>query len=188
MSPRRHSLKSHQRGATLIIGLILLTLIALAVSTAFLMNSTNLQSVGNMQRRDESIATANFATEQVISGLQTTVSAGTAFAADEINIDVDRDGTNDYTVTVDAPVCMEARPIGAGGCPGGPYCSSATLPGLTPPGGSLELLLEIGATARDTRSGTSNNDSVVRVVQGVRLLIPDARKCTYCPDATCTPP
>ena len=40
---------------------------------------------------------ANFATEQVISGLQTTVSAGTAFVPDEINVDVDRDGTNDYT-------------------------------------------------------------------------------------------
>lgn len=185
MKPQRGSIRTGQRGATLIIGLILLTLIALAVSTAFLMNSSNLQSVGNMQRRDESVATANFATEQVISGLQTAVSAGTAFATDEINVDVDRDGTNDYTVTVDAPVCMEARTVAGGGTG---YGSSTSLPGLTPPGGSLELLLEIGATARDTRSGTSNNDSQVQVVQGVRVLIAESQKCTYCPDATCPPP
>lgn len=185
MTSRRPASCTSQRGATLIIGLILLTLIALAVSTAFLMNSSNLQSVGNMQRRDESIATANFATEQVISGLQTTVSAGTAFVPDEINVDVDRDGTNDYTVTVDAPVCVEARTVSGGGSG---FSSSTSLPGLTPPGGSLELLLEIGATARDTRSGISNNDSVVRVVQGVRLMIPDTQMCTYCPDTSCPPP
>lgn len=172
--------RRRQRGATLVIGLILLTLIALAVSSAFLMSSSNLQSVGNMQRRDESIATANFATEQVISGIQATVSAGTAFAADEINVDVDRDGTNDFTVTVDAPVCLEARIVGGSGTGSG---SSVTLPGLTAPGGSLELLLDIGATARDTRSG--GEDAAVRVNQGVRVLIPDTLKCTYCPDATC---
>ena len=174
MNQRLVCSRSGQRGATLVIGLILLTLIALAVSTAFLMSSSNLQSVGNMQRRDESIATANFASEQVISGIQSAISAGTPFVADEINVDVDRDGTNDYQILVAQPSCIEAKPIAGSGQ--GNQCSINVPCNI--PGGSLEILLDISAEAKDVRSAGSDSRVVVR--QGIRVLIPESLKCTYC--------
>jgi len=57
----------NQRGATLIVGLIMLVLITLMVLSAFTMSSSNLKSVGNMQSRDEATAAANVALEQVLS-------------------------------------------------------------------------------------------------------------------------
>ena len=56
-----------QQGITLIVGLIMLVLITLIVTSAFMLSHTNLKSVGNMQFRDESIAAANVAIEQVLA-------------------------------------------------------------------------------------------------------------------------
>ena len=65
----RIALPRAQRGVTLIIGLIMLVLITLMVTTAFMLSNTNLKAVGNMQFRDEAIAAANVATEDVLSSL-----------------------------------------------------------------------------------------------------------------------
>ena len=51
----RHS----QRGITLFVGLIMLVLITLMVTSAFTLSTSNLKSVGNMQARDEAIAAAD---------------------------------------------------------------------------------------------------------------------------------
>ena len=48
-----------QHGATLVVGLIMLVLITLMVTSAFMLSSINLKSVGNMQFRDEAVAAAN---------------------------------------------------------------------------------------------------------------------------------
>ena len=56
-----------QSGATLIVGLIMLVLITVIVLSAFTFSSSNLKSVGNMQIREEALAAANLATEQVIA-------------------------------------------------------------------------------------------------------------------------
>ncbi len=58
--------RSPQRGATLIIGLIMIVLISLIVINAFTLSSSNFKSVVNMQIRDEASAAANQAVEQVI--------------------------------------------------------------------------------------------------------------------------
>ena len=47
-----------QDGATLAVGMIMLTLITVLVTSAFNLSTTNLAAVGNMQFRDEAIAVA----------------------------------------------------------------------------------------------------------------------------------
>lgn len=88
-----------QRGATLVVGLIMLVLLTLVIVSAFTLSSGNLKAVGNLQFREEAIAAANVAIEQVI---------GTDFAAvnqiTTVNVDIDGDGSTDYTVDVGGPV------------------------------------------------------------------------------------
>lgn len=164
-----------QKGATLIIGLILLTLIAMAVSTAFMMSSTNLKAVGNMQSRDEALAAANDAIEAVISTQLKTV--GTVFnapVADQRLVDIDRDGVNDYTVNIDQPVCLESAQASAGSSEGSG--TSLTLGSGYSSTVSYRTLWEIRATAADTRSGAK-----VVIRQGVRVTLTDAQKTAHCP-------
>ncbi len=58
-----------QQGAALLIGMIMLLLITLTVTAAFNLSSSNLKSVGNLQTRNEAVAAANRAIEEVASGL-----------------------------------------------------------------------------------------------------------------------
>lgn len=96
-----------QRGVTLIVGLIMLVLITLMVTSAFMLSNTNLKSVGNMQFRDEAIAAANVALERVVSADFTLVPLVTTHA-----IDIDNDGTsNEYTVIVSQPTCIKSLGI-----------------------------------------------------------------------------
>ena len=102
----RTTLPSRQRGVTLVVGLIMLVLITLVVTSAFTLSSTNLKAVGNMQFRDEAVAAANVAIERVMSADFTLAPAATSQ-----NVDIDQDGTVDYIVNVQAPVCVRAAPI-----------------------------------------------------------------------------
>jgi hypothetical protein len=95
--------RAGQAGATLVVALIMLALITLLVVNAFTLSSSNLKAVGNMQSRDESIAAANQALEIVVSSPFTN-----APAAQEINVDINKDGTNDYTVAISTPRCIKA--------------------------------------------------------------------------------
>lgn len=56
-----------QRGVTLFVGLIMLILLTLLGISAFQSSNTNLKIVGNMQVRQETLAAAQTATEQVLS-------------------------------------------------------------------------------------------------------------------------
>jgi len=95
--------RADQAGATLVVALIMLALITLLVVNAFTLSSSNLKAVGNMQSRDESIAAANQALELVVSSTFTD-----APAAQEVNVDINKDGTTDYMVSVALPKCIKA--------------------------------------------------------------------------------
>lgn len=92
-----------QRGVTLVVGLIMLVLITLMVTSAFMLSSTNLKAVGNMQFRDEAIAAANVAIERVVSADFTLAPAASSHS---VTI-----GGAVYTVNVSAPVCIRAVPL-----------------------------------------------------------------------------
>jgi len=95
--------RHNQRGVTLFVGMIMLVLITLMVTTAFTLSNTNLKAVGNMQAKDEATAAANVAIEQLLSSPFTA-----APAAENINVDINNDGNNDYVVSIATPVCIRA--------------------------------------------------------------------------------
>lgn len=154
-----------QRGATLIIGLILLVLITLIVVNAFTLSSTNLKSVGNMQVREEALAAANQAVEQVIS------SNFTGSLVDQtVTVDINKDDTADYTVVVEAPDCIRATQA-TFAAP-----SDVELGAGMSAGSTWNTDWDLSATVSDGATGAS-----VRVRQGVRVLLSQSQKAAACP-------
>jgi Tfp pilus assembly protein PilX len=157
-----------ERGATLVVGLIMLTLITVMVTSAFTLSTTNLQSVGNMQFRDEAVAAANKAIEQVLSSPFTS-----APAAQSINVDINNDDTTDYEVAFDAPSCVSDSELVVSGALG----SSVTLPDSFKSGNSTfyQTIWDLSAQVTDPVSGAS-----VHVRQGVRVLLTQAQFTAVC--------
>lgn len=152
-----------QRGATLIVGLIMLVLITLIVLSAYTFSSSNLKSVGNMQIREEALAAANLATEQVIASPFTD-----APTRQEINVDINKDGINDYVVVVEAPTCIKAVIASS---PGNTQIGFNTGGG----GSTWNTEWDINSRVTDTASGAS-----VQIRQGVRVQISDVQKNLVC--------
>ena len=152
-----------QRGMTLILGLIMLVTLTLIVSTAFTLSSSNLKSVRNMQLRNEAIAAANLAIEQVVSSPFTNLPT-----AETINVDINNDGTNDYTVAIAQPICTRAT-----------IASDAVLSSIglyMSSGATWNTVWAIDATVVDPTSG-----SAVRVRSGTRVQLSDSQKTAVCP-------
>ena len=158
-------LAARERGATLVVALIMLLLFTLLVSGAFTLSTVNLKAVGNMQAREEALAAANSAIETLL--------ALNFVGAAKLNmpVDINNDGTEDYWVAIPAPVCIRVSAAES------TAPSSVNLPGLS--SDTWNTVWNIEGTATDTSSGTS-----VKVRQGVRVLLTDAQKNTHCPDAT----
>lgn len=158
-----------QRGATLAVGLIMLVLITVLVTSAFNLSTTNLAAVGNMQFRDEAIAGANKAIEQVLSSPFTDSPAGQA-----INVDIDNDDTPDYEVVFAAPTCVSDTEIVVNGS----ALSSVTLGSKFAVAGSTfhDTIWDLSASVTDAaRSGAS-----VQVHQGVRVLLTQSQYEAVC--------
>lgn len=154
-----------QDGATLIVGLIMLALITLLVTTAFTLSNTNLKSVGNMQFRNEALAAANKAIEQVASSSFTVTPT-----MQTIPVDIENDGTPDYTVVVAPPVCVRAAPAGV------TTISSLSLGSSMSQVTDWNTIWEIDATVTDPASG-----ALVRARSGVRVVRSQAQKNAECP-------
>jgi Tfp pilus assembly protein PilX len=153
-----------QRGATLIISLIMLVLITLMVFSAFSLSSSNLKTVGNVQVHEEAVASANGAIELVLSS-----AFADAPVAQSVNVDINKDGTTDYVVAIDVPTCVRAL----AGAAAGP--SDVELPTSLSTGSTWNTEWNITATVTDAASG-----AVVTVVQGVRVLQSAAQKEAVC--------
>jgi len=143
----------HQRGATLIIGLIMLVLITLMMVSAFLMSSTNLKSVGNMQSREEATAAANFAIEKVIElDFDTIPSTQTIPVGFGQNLNTPR-----YQVAVNVLGCKRFSPA-----PLDEKDLSGVTSGVSNPN-EFDTVWELEAVVSDPGTGTR-----ITVVQGVR--------------------
>lgn len=98
-----------QRGAVLIIALIMLVAMALLAVTAFNSSTLNLRVVANTQLRQEAVAAVQTAIERTISSPQFSTNAA-AVAASPIPVDVNGDGNTDYTVSLSpVPKCYKYR-------------------------------------------------------------------------------
>jgi Tfp pilus assembly protein PilX len=110
------SLSSRQRGAALIVSLIMLALITLLAVASFRLGKSNLQIVGNMQQRTQGLAAAQQAIETVVSSTQFTVTPANAIpnpcggASNTTCVDVNGDGVTDVKVAV-ALTCISIQPI-----------------------------------------------------------------------------
>jgi Tfp pilus assembly protein PilX len=95
-----------QRGAALVVSAIMLVVITLFALAVINMSTTNLRVANNEQVRAQSIASAQQAIEQV---------ASTNFPANPqpatVTVDINQDGTADYSVAVAKPVCNNSVPI-----------------------------------------------------------------------------
>lgn len=154
-----------QRGVTLFVGLILMVLITLMVTTAFTLSTTNLRSVGNMQARDEAIAAANIAIEDLLGSSFTD-----APAASSTTIDINNDLTTDYLVAIGTPVCIRASVNTTA------TLSSASLGSEMSSVSQWNTLWDITATATDAKSGAK---TIVNV--GTRVLLNQVKKDAVCP-------
>lgn len=110
-----------QRGATLIVSLIMLLLITLLAVSSFTLGKANLQIVGNMQQRNQAFAAAQGAVAAVISSTQFTTSPTNAIPAASVPAycpimanttcaSVNGNGTDDVSVGVTA-TCDSIQPI-----------------------------------------------------------------------------
>lgn len=175
MNPR--PLLHAQRGAVLIVGLIVLMLITLMVTAAFKFSTYNLKSVGNMQSRNEAVAAANRAIEQVVGSW----SFATAPGPLQYEVDIDNNGTNDYTVVVETPRCVKAIPSRIGGSLGDDC--SAELGALTTCTSALAAASKFNVVWDIPATATSPNGTSVRVRQGVSLSLTKAQCNAACPPA-----
>ena len=155
--------RKRETGSVLVVSLIMLTIITLMVTSAFNMSTTNLQSVGNMQFRNEALASANIAIDQILSSPFTD-----SPAAEDINIDIDNSGTTDYIVNITLPTCVRATVAST------PALSSLSLPAMTG-SSSWNTVWEVEATVTEANSGVA-----VLVRSGVRVLLTQAEKDTVC--------
>lgn len=162
-----HLTSRSQRGATLVISLIMLVLITLMVIAALTLSNSNLKSVGNMQFRNEAIAAANKAIEQVVGSAFTT-----APTAENINVDIDNNGATDYVVAIAQPQCIRATV--ANNAPP----SSLTLPTSMSGSSTWNTVWEIDATVTASQN---TGGAAVHVRSGVRVLLTQAQKDSVCP-------
>jgi hypothetical protein len=156
-----------QRGATLIVGLIMLVLLTLVVTSAFMLSSGNLKAVGNMQFRNEAIAAANMAIEQVLGSPFTN---NPAAAAEPIGVDIDNDDVTDYVVNISEPECIRATVAS----PSAP--SSLSLGAGMSAASSWNTIWDVVADVNSVTTGAT-----VQIRQGVRVLLTQSQKNAVCP-------
>jgi Tfp pilus assembly protein PilX len=110
-----HSPLSRQRGATLVVGMIMLILISLLAVASFRLGKSDLQIVGNMQQRKQALSAGQQIIEQVISSAQFTLTPTNVIPTPcTVNntacIDVNGDGVPDVNVSI-AVLCSAVAPI-----------------------------------------------------------------------------
>jgi hypothetical protein len=158
-----------QRGAALVVSLIMLVLITLLVITALNLGSLGFRSVSNTQFRDEAIAAANVAIQQVISS---PFFLDPEEADEDINVDLDNDSTTDYVVSIAVPQCIFVSEAEAG------KASSLSLPPSMTSGSTWNSVWDIDATvAPDSNAGEAS----VRIRTGVRVLLNQTQRDDVCP-------
>lgn len=177
------NMRNGQRGQTLIVGLVMLVVLTLLVMSAMRASNVNTRIVGNMQMQAETATAAQDATEQVISTNFTTNPVSQTIA-----VDIDNDGTSDYTANVPAPRCTGSlavtnanlNPANAADAPcissavarqTGLMVSGVVAAAVGPSWCYLQQW-EVQAQVTDSRTGATATST-----QGVSLRVPVGTEC-----------
>jgi hypothetical protein len=159
------------------VGLIILILVTILVMAGFNLSNTNLKVVSNMQVRDEAVAAANLAVEQVVSSNFVQGMASQTNQTVCVNVDggtstTDCDGVADYRVTISRPLqCITVIQASVGAPSEAGLCGSGTDCDFN----YYYADFEIRASAVAADSGAT-----ARVVQGVRLRMSQPDMCAAC--------
>lgn len=193
MKPMQHQ----QRGATLIVALVLLIMLTLFALTSFNLGKSSLQTVGNMQHRNEAMTAAQQTIEEVVSTtrlfqnpatiIPNGVSACNGGAPNTKCVDVNNDGTADVTVTLTpTPTCIKAQPLLnselSASNPNDAGCTVQAAQGFgiagAVTGSSLcaDSLWEVTAVAADNVTGAQFS-----VTQGVGVRVSNDNIAASCP-------
>jgi Tfp pilus assembly protein PilX len=181
-----------QRGATLVVALVMLLVMTVMVVASFRLGISNLGIVGNTQSRNQSIGAAQQTIEEAISSNLLTTSPASIFPApcsgpNTQCYDVDGDATNDVTVTIDPPPsCVKAETIKNSSLDltleEDRRCTLGIPQNFGTPGGGTSnslcsnSLWDVRAVAEDLNTRTT---AVVN--QGVGLRVRTADVATSCP-------
>lgn len=177
----KNSQFKNQRGATLMISLVMLVLLTLFAISAINLSTTNLNIVGNMQARMEAQAAGKQAIEQVISS----AANFTTPISQDIDVDINNDGASDYTASVLKPSCFSSKSLTNAELnladPKDKNCVSS----VQDPGTGVYIAnaasaqswcynqkWEVTATVTDNRTGAQ-----VRQHQGAALRVPAGTAC-----------
>jgi Tfp pilus assembly protein PilV len=110
-TPRR------EQGITLVTALIMLLLLTMLALASVNLGNSNLQVVGNMQRRDQALAAAHAVLEETISSPTFTTTPGSALSnpcggPNQRCVDTDGDGHTDIKVALSPPPsCVKVQAI-----------------------------------------------------------------------------
>jgi hypothetical protein len=189
-----------QRGATLLVAMILLLIFAIMAAASFRGSLTSVQAIGNMQWRTEAITAANDAIDRLLSTAD--FATNTAIVTQQVNaapfqLDINGDGVNDIAtsfpvVTLDGvakagPRCLRAEPIPSKdlnpslaadlGCFGSSSASSSGLGVATAAGGTSTVTSSPSLCSNTEWSITVRavdgvTNTSVDVVQGVGVRVP----------------
>jgi Tfp pilus assembly protein PilX len=181
-----------ERGATMIVALIMLLVMTLVAVSALNMGKSSLQITGNLQGRNQELVTANAVSEQVISSTQFfnnpngTLNVRGVWTNTE-RVDVYGDGKTVLNVNVQpVPKCVVSQPILLSSLvlsnPDDLACSQGVQQNFGVAGASSGTSLCANSTWEVT---TQAADPVITgtasVVQGVAVRIPIAAEATSCP-------
>jgi Tfp pilus assembly protein PilX len=192
---------SRQRGATLLISLILLVMLTLFAISAMNTSTTNLKVVGNMQAQAEGLSASQTAIENAISTPTFASSPGNAItnpcgAANTVCTDLNGDGTSDLTtVLTPQPACVQARPQKISeldlskannddvACVTAQQQGTFGVSGAAGTGDSLcgQSVWDITARTLQTGATTANSPVNVTVTQGIGVRVKALDLATNCP-------
>jgi Tfp pilus assembly protein PilX len=184
---------SAQKGAVLVVALIMLLLITVLGVSSFNMSKGNLQIAGNLQSRQQAASLAHAAIEEAISSttfIQGVFSTNCALEGQPARCtDINGDGVNDVAVRVTQANCVLVQALRNddlnlnptspnAGCAVGATSTAFGVSGAGTGENSLcsTALWDLNALGRDLLLSTE-----VGVRQGVRLIVMNNDVVTWCP-------
>ena len=174
--PIQFSLRARQAGATLITALVMLVVLTLLVISAMNSSTVHLRIAGNMQIKEEAIAAAQQATEQVMSNNFTDPLHP---PASSVSVPI---GGTTYAVAIAQPTCTASTPmrnnypnlpvecLSSGGTQNsGIFFASGVQAGAS---WCLAQTWEVNASVTDARTGAAATTH-----QGVAIKVPIGTNC-----------
>jgi hypothetical protein len=134
----------------------MLLVFTLLASGAFMLSSTNLRVVNNIQLRGEAVAAVNAAVERVAE--QNFINS----YPEKVSVKLGKGDGRDYEVAISKPVCIRATQTYSG-CSIGVFCKKWSTVWL------------IAGSVNDPASGTA-----AAVRYGIKVLLDDASKTQSC--------